>query len=316
MTGLVLHLAALFAATCLGTSLLASALVRSLDARLASIEPRARFRLLFVALLVPLAAAIAVVVGVVLPHQWLGLVDHCLDHPGHLHLCLVHGTPLPQAPLLALAAASLGWSGVRLLGSARNAFRSASALRRIVGAARREGDLRVLPGEAPVAFTAGLLAPAIVVSEAVAADPRRWGAVLEHERAHAACRDPLLRWLADALTAFHLPGLGADLVARLRVAQELAADESAAQAIGCRVHVAETLVEWTRWSCAQPQPDLGFDSGPLALRVHRLLDPETYRSGPSRPRVLVGAAALAVAVLFIALPLHHAVETLFGFFLP
>lgn len=315
MTGLVLHLAALFAAVCLGTSLLTSALVRSLDARLASVEPRARLRLLFVALSIPLAAAVAVVIGVALPHQWLGLVDHCLDHPGHLHLCVVHGTPLPEAPLLVLATFGLAWSLLRLLRSARNAFRSGSALRRIVGAARREGDLRILPGEAPIAFTAGLLTPSIVVSEAVAADPARWGAVLEHERAHAAGQDPLLRWLAEALTAFHLPGAGADLVLRLRVAQELAADESAARAIGCRVQVAETLVEWTRWSCAQPEPDVGFESGPLSLRVRRLLDPETCRPGPSRPSVLLGAAALAVAVLLIALPLHHAVETLFGFFL-
>lgn len=314
--GLALHFAALFAMAWLGGSLLASAIVRSFEARLGSVEPQARLRLILAALSLPLAAGTVVVLGVALPHQWLGLVDHCFGHPGHLHLCFAHGTPLPSPLVLGFGVVTAAWSIHRLIASGRNAFSSARALRRVVDGARVEGDLRVLPGEMPLAFTAGLLSPCVVVSEAVASDPNRWCAVLEHERAHAEGRDPLVRWLAEALTAFHLPVLGAGLVARLREAQELAADETAAKALGCRIQVAETLVEWMRWSTTGQGVGLGFDSGPFALRVRRLLDPETYASGPSGQHLLVGAATLVAALSFITLPLHHAVETLFGFLLP
>ncbi|MEQ9072507.1 MAG: M56 family metallopeptidase [Sandaracinaceae bacterium] len=263
----------------------------------------------------PLAVATLIVVGVAFPHQWLGLVDHCFDHPGHLHLCYVHGAPMPDLLVLCVGLLAAAWSVSRLCVSIAKAWRAVRALRRVLSAARLEGELWVLPGQVPMAFTVGLLSPLIIVSEAVASTSGRWRAVLEHERSHAESRDPLVRWLAETLTAFHAPGVGADLVSRLRDAQELAADERAADAIGCRIRVAETLVEWMRWSHAARESGVGFHSGPFALRVRRLLDPETYRSGPSGSRLLFAVGALVGVVALIALPLHHAVETVFGFLL-
>jgi beta-lactamase regulating signal transducer with metallopeptidase domain len=170
----------------------------------------------------------------------------------------------------------------------------------------------VLPGDAPVAFTVGLASPAVVISEGVFADASRWCAVLAHERAHAADRDPLVRWLAEALTAFHLPPLGARLVAALREAQELAADEQAAVATGCRVEVAEALVDWMRWSHAAREAGVGFHSGPFAARVRRLLDPAPSRPGPSVRGLLLSGVTFGAALAVAAPSLHHAVETAFG----
>lgn len=315
MTGLALHLAALFCVAWLATSLLASAVIRAFEARVAPLEPRARLRLMFAALIAPLGVGTIIVLGVAVPHQWIGLADHCLDHPGHLHVCLLHGAPIPHPLVFGLLVVACAWSVHRLVTSGANAWRSVRALRRVVDAARVQGELRVVPGRAPLAFTAGLLSPCVVVSEAVAVDLERWGAVLEHERAHAKGRDPLVRWIAEALTAFHLPVLGADLVVRLRGAQELVADEMAARAIGCRVEVAEALIEWMRWSHSSPVPGLGFDSGPFALRVHRLLDPEAVRSGPSARHLMILALGFLALISATAFPLHHAVETFFGFLL-
>ena len=212
--------------------------------------------------------------------------------------------------MVSIALLGATWSSGRLSLSIAQSWGGALALRRVLGASRARGELRVLPGPAPVAFTAGLLSPHIVVSDAVLADAPRWQAVIEHERSHLKGRDPLVRWLAGALTAFHVPGVGAGLVARLRDAQEFAADETAAEAVGSRIQVAEALVDWTRWSHASR--GIGFHSGPLAARVHRLLDPELQASGPSSGQLVAVAVALVAAVSSIALPLHHTVETLLG----
>lgn len=312
MIGLALHLIGLFAAVCVVASLLVGAAMHPARARVASLEPDARARLMLAALAAPPFFATLAVTGVALPHQWLGMTDHCIHHPGHLHICFVHGAPMPDALVAVSACIAAAYVLHRLGRSILNALRGALAVRRVLGAARRRGDVWVLPGEAPVAFTVGLARPAVVVSEAVLSRASRWRAVLEHERAHAADRDPFVRWAAEALTAFQVPPLGAALVSQLREAQELRADERAAEAVGCRIEVAETLVEWMRWSHASRDAGVGFDSGPFALRVRRLLDPEPARPGPST-RDLVWAAALLTVTLGLAAPsLHHAVETALG----
>ncbi len=314
MMGLAIHLVALFAAAALGTSLLVAAVVRFARARLGTLEPDAESRLMLAALAAPPFVGALVVAGVAFPHQWLGLSDHCIHHPGHLHLCFVHGAPMPNVVVGTFAAVACVYMVHRLGRALSRALRGALALRRVLSAARREGDLWVLPGDAPLAFTVGLARPAVVISEAVLAGGARWRVVLEHERAHAADRDPLLRWSAELLTAFHLPLLGTALLDRLREAQELGADDRAAEAVGCRLEVAETLVEWMRWNHGIREAGVGFHSGPFALRVQRLLDPAPCRPGPSIGGLLFSAALLATALGLGALSLHHAVETLFGLF--
>lgn len=315
MTSVALHLAALFTAASLGTSLLIGAGLRLARGGLASLEPAARARLMLAALAAPPFVATLVVVAVAFPHQWLGMPDHCLDHPGHLHLCFLHGAPAPDAAVIVVACLGAALIVGRLARAIVGALRAASAVRRVLSAARREGDLWVLPGRAPVAFTIGLTDPAVVISEAVFAEAGRWRAVLEHERAHATDRDPLTRWLAEALCAFHPPSLGAALVERLRDAQELGADQRAAEVVGSRIEVAEALVDWMRWSHTAREAALGFHSGPFALRVRRLLDPEPSRPGPSTLGLLSMGALLAAALGVAAPALHHAVETALGLLL-
>ena len=310
--GLLAHLVAVFGLAWSTTSLVVGALVFLLDRRLSTLHPRAQARIVLLALSVPLLIAMSVVLSVVVPHGAFGLVDHCLDHPGHLHLCVVHGAPLPHPVVAACGTVAALWTAGRLAVAGRTAFRGERAFRRVVDAARREGTLTVLPGVAPVAFTAGLFAPRVVVSERVLAEPTRWQAVIEHERAHAAARDPLMRWVSEALRAFHLPAVHRRLASRLRQAQELAADDAAAVAIGSRVDVAETLIAWMQWARADQATQIGFDSAPFALRIHRLLETDAPRSGPSG-RFLAGCTCAAlVAIGLLTLPLHHAVETALG----
>lgn len=310
MIGLALHLFAIFAVAAFATSVLAGGLSRLSRAR--SFEPRARVTLALVALGAPLVVGLLVVVGIAMPHQWWGALDHCLDHPGHLHLCPVHGAPLPHGMVLGFAAGALTWMLLRLADALVRGWTGTRALRRVVGASRSHGDVRVVAGELPLAFTAGLLRPAVVVSEGVLEAAPRWRAVVEHERAHVARRDPLTRWIAGALASFHLPGLAAHLLDDLRDAQELAADDDAALAIGSRVQVAEALVDWLRWTRETPAAALGFHDGPLGERIRRLLHTPTEHAGPSPRAVALGAMLSALLVSLVTPSLHHVVETAFG----
>ncbi|MFK7990347.1 MAG: hypothetical protein AB8I08_30275 [Sandaracinaceae bacterium] len=122
-----------------------------------------------------------------------------------------------------------------------------------------------------------------------------------------------MRWLAALCTAFHAPGIGSELVAYLREAQEFAADDTSAHAVGSRILVAETLVEWMRWN--HGSDSVGFHSDPLAARVQRLLDPGQQVAGPSNSQLMTATAALVAAIALNMLPLHHAVETLLGIIL-
>lgn len=313
MIDLAAHLIALFATVCLAVSLLVGVGIRLARRRMSELDQDARARLLLTALAAPAFVAALVMGAVSFPHQWLGMADHCLHHPGHLHLCLVHGAPAPSPIVLMLAGAGTLYILARLGRPVANAVRGRWATRRLLRAARREGDLWVLPGHAPVAFTVGLTRPVVVVSEAVLSGAREWNAVLEHERAHVAGRHPLARWLAELFTAFHLPHVGTALTRQLREAQELSADEQAAAAVGSRIAVAEALLDWTRWSHAAQDATVGFHSGPVEVRVlHLLNDPPTARPGPSSRR-LVGAATLVALPLGVAAPaVHHAVETALG----
>ena len=311
MISLALHLIALFAAVSLMTALLVGAAVRLADARVSSLDQAARARLMLALLAAPPFVATLVVAGVSFPHQWLGMVDHCLDHPGHLHLCFVHGAPPPGPVIGMLASIGALYLLVRLARPIVNAVRGGWAVRRLLGVARRQGDVWVLPNDAPMAFTVGLARPTVVVSDAVFGRASEWTVVLEHERAHVAGRHPLARWLAELLTAFHPPRLGASLARQLREAQELSADERAAAAVGSRIAVAEALLDWMRWNHAA-RDAVGFHSGPLEVRVRRLLDPAPSRPGPSS-RGLVCAAAFVATPLGLAAPSrHHAVETALG----
>jgi Zn-dependent protease with chaperone function len=161
-----------------------------------------------------------------------------------------------------------------------------------------------VPGH--VAFVAGFVRPRTYVSEAA----RAWTAVLAHERDHARHRDPLVRLLTRLALALAPPGLGSWLEPRLARAQELAADEAAAGAVGDRLEVARQLVDWARLHAAAPPLALAFGHGDVDERVRLLMDPPRYLAGPSRAQlgaILVGAAS---TTLSLAPSIHRGVEEL------
>jgi Zn-dependent protease with chaperone function len=169
------------------------------------------------------------------------------------------------------------------------------------------GRVRIVRGLPLPAFTAGWLRPVIYVagelSETLSADELT--AVIAHEGAHVAARDParvsVLRFLADSL--FYLPALRrlADDVAD---EAEILADDVAALAGGIgSAAVASAIINLAIWERSHrgqvysPLAAVGFTQRDiLERRVRRLLGEETY-AGTHVTRASVVAA---FAVLFLA----------------
>ncbi len=309
--GLALWLSLLAGIAALATSAASALALWALGARLDRVEPRARARVFAFAALLPLVVTVLVMGAVLLPHPWLGLPEHCVHHDDdHLHLCVMHGAPTPSLAVIALACALAGRVGSSLLMEIARALRASAALRRLRAAGAGSSDLLVrLPIEAPIAFTAGWLRPQVFASSAVADAPER-RAVIAHERDHAAHRDPLVRLVVRLAAASHVPGIGGWIARRLASAQELAADEHAARAVGDRLEVADQIIALAREAASAPRGVAAFAEGEVGRRVRTLLDPPDYVRGPTIAHGLVIVAIAAGATGLGATSIHHALEAL------
>lgn len=177
--------------------------------------------------------------------------------------------------------------------------------------------LRIVPGLPSPAFTAGLLQPRIYISEALASHltGAELGAVIAHEGAHMARRDPLrltvLRALACVL--FWLPALRR-LADDVSDQAELLADDVAAR--DTPLVLASAILNVAQWSSTMrpSSAGVGFSrAGLLEQRVRRLAGEEApVRSHVTRRSLVSAAAALAVVWTSGVLATHplpaHAVD--------
>lgn len=168
--------------------------------------------------------------------------------------------------------------------------------------------LRIVLGLPNPAFTAGLLRPRIYVSEKLAGHlhAAELAAVLAHEGAHVARRDPLRLTLLRALacTLFWLPALRR-LADDVSDQAELLADDAAAR--GQPLVLASAILGVAHWSTKMAHSGVvGFVRADLLeRRVRRLAGEETpVRSHVTR-RSLAGAAAALAVVWTSSLLLTH-----------
>jgi Zn-dependent protease with chaperone function len=283
--------------------------------------PDARHRALLVLAVSPVLLATALVLAVMSPSllalAWPAF-DHCLVHPGHVHLCLVHLPERWNSPVLLV---SLTFVSTFLVGKAalgiRELVRASRLGSRLVARASAAHDLGalVLPTAQPLCLLVGLFRPSILVSkgflDSIAGDELR--AVLRHERAHAERHDTLLRLAARISTVFMLPNARRALLQTLELAAEQSSDEAGASELGDRLGMAEVILKVERVLQVAPVElrafSFSFGGTSVPLRVAALLEPPIQK----RPRLPIALAALLSIALFVASPeLHHATETLLG----
>lgn len=138
------------------------------------------------------------------------------------------------------------------------------------------GRTFLVDDEAPRSYTVGILRPRVVVSVGLLAgmDDQEVQAVFAHEEGHLAARDNLILLVARTLAATFalLPGVRS-AVARLRRAQELAADDFAGRRTGDPLAVASSLQKFARALVpGTTSPGLAFaDEGDVVERIRGLV---------------------------------------------
>lgn len=288
--------------------------------RLTSLPPSARAQRVLAWAALPWAVSALLLALCFLPSVWsvLGVAaDHCpLHDDGHIHLCLAHAPhrPVSLVEWLLLAAGGLTFGAValRVLRAQLATWRAVTALVR--GAGREQGPEGLVASAAPLSVTAGLLRPLVLVSTGLRSrlTPDQLRAVLAHEQAHAGRHDPLRLLTVALLGAAHGPSTRRRLLADLALACEEAADEDAAEAVGDRTLVAESILAVERLLGAAP-PRVGLAVGMAGCaaeaRVEALLrDP--LPPSPARPSRMAIWTAVAAGAVAAAFEIHHLTESL------
>lgn len=320
----MIALLALVVLTCVaiavGGGLLMGPIVPRVTAMLKPLSPDSESRWLRLLALSPLlmagpASLLVVVVG----SGGLWQPHHCDTHGGaHLHLCFSHPPALGTQGWVLLAI-PLGFALWRLARFIRGALHTRRLLRTVLMNAQPEQWGHVIPDvRAPVAFTVGITRPLILVSEGLvdALTAPELKVVIAHERAHAARRDLLWRRLICWGSWPWPRGARRALDEAHTLACERACDELAAEAAGGRVQVAQTLLRIARLAAPSPtrlaKLGFAFSEAAVVARVEALLAPSPTQRLPPNPLVL---GWLTVVVVFVVAsdPIHHAIESLYGF---
>ena len=236
---------------------------------------------------------------------------HCATSmPGWLHLCPVHpgeATLMVPAALLALIA---------LLPGRLRALAALAAEPRGMGGG---AEPMVLDLPRRTAFLLGWRRPTLVVDRQLwsALSPAEQRAVIAHERAHLARRDPLVLMALSALVSVGPRASGVALMRAWLARAEVSADADAASALGDPVAVAEALLRCARLESGATLR-LAWTGGGVEGRVRALLDAAAPGAGrassASRPdmgTVDIAALIVAAGLTLAATPwLHHQLEHL------
>lgn len=247
------------------------------------------------------------------------VADHCLGHSDdHVHLCLVHlpcsaGSLLGWAVLIATLCAGAG-SVARQAWPLWRSHRLLAALGLTSVHDRSRGiDWVDLP--APVALTAGLWSPRILLAETLRStlSTGLLEAVVAHEHAHRRRRDMLRMVAASTLAKAHVPATRRRILIDLHLACEQAADAEAAENVKDPLVVADAILAMSRLAASTPigmhSAVPAFGGSDITARVEHLLGPDTANVSPfafAHWWVLAGSFAALLATN----RLHHLAESL------
>ena len=266
------------------------------------------------------AAIVPVVVGLVaisaLVVQGTVGLDHCQVHDHHAHLCFTHGAAwIERTWIVVTLAVATAIFVARAVIMAASYVRGAQSIRELHRVSRHEGNVSIVESARAFCFVArrGVFVSSRVWSS-LPANERT--AVIAHEHAHMRRGDLGRRFLLESLLLFAAP-LAADRVRAswLRASERLC-DADAAAATAPET-VATAMVSMYRLRAAQPGPSFAFTpaANELAGRIQAVLagGPLGERATVRMVRTtLVMCAAIAIAGIAAAEPLHHAFETLLG----
>ncbi len=161
--------------------------------------------------------------------------------------------------------------------------------------------IRLVQADEPMALTVGYWSPQIVLSSGLLAvlDETELEAVLRHESAHVASRDPLKTLITDCCrTALPFIPAVSYLADRFRTRKELEADSAAIESMGSPLPLASALAKTLAAMPAQTSPGVGLS--PTEARIDALLGRRLPNSNAKLMRV-IATSIPALAVLSVGL---------------
>ncbi|GAA0529507.1 M56 family metallopeptidase [Pigmentiphaga daeguensis] len=302
-------------------TLLIGACEHPLRRALSGRTPSQRARISWWALVTPALAGIAyVLMALAMPSMFEGSARFAAACSAHadtlLHLCVSQPSGNSQSAwlwgALALLVGYAAWLATR---AAAGLWRARRTLASLVRLSRRPGHperLRVLDVDRPMALACGIGHGHILLSTLLMRqlDPTQLRVVLAHEQAHITNRDVLLRLVAAVLSSIQLPSTRRRLLRDLELALEQRCDFAAANEVGCRVAVAETIVAmekiYRQHAREQAPFTMAFFSDFVPERVEALLSPK--QSSVSYLGLMLGILVLAFCSLSVGW-LHSATES-------
>jgi Zn-dependent protease with chaperone function len=300
------------------TAVLSVPLYAWLRNRLIQLPCHARSNLLTLWLLSPALIGLLLAFAGLLP-SWTDsheiATKHCASHTnGMAHLCwfdpVVHlSDTLWQGGGILLAMIMLFniYKGGRLLAKH---WRFQTTLQ-LIGQPDRKANVFHVASEHLFVFSCGLFMPCAFISTRLMEQlsTKQLDVVLTHEQAHCRRRDILRRLFLSLGALFHLPVLRRHLLADLTLSQEQICDEAAAQKIGDRLFVAETIVNLARQLNTQiPEQEIGviaFNGSHIDARVQQLLEPPKPVSRYWGFYITLFFIILFSGMLTITMPMHH-----------
>jgi Zn-dependent protease with chaperone function len=290
----------------------------------ARLAPAAQARLYLLAALVPALVSVAVLIAALAPNfGWIA--DHCTvlgDPHTHPHICADHHVSawpaIPLALLTLMVLLRCAWVVAGRFYALILAFKAHRSLQKASTPDVQPG-VRVLPFPDAQGFVLGLFRPTIYLTQGLVSGRQRQhlAAVLAHERAHLNRYDHWRRFFAGLGLAMHLPILGAWVERRLARAQEMAADEAAAQAVGSAESIAEALVALAKDQAGIPVSEwahsgLAFSGTEIESRVLQLMNGKRGHDWPKLSGLMLGAVIVLATLAATAGEVHHGIEQLLG----
>jgi len=205
-----------------------------------------------------------------------------------------------------------GWRETRRI-SCLTPWRSDSLPRRKIEEFARNSRLglrfRFVEAGEPIAVTVGYWSPQIILSSGLleVLDEAELEAVIRHEAAHVASRDPLRTLIADCCrTALPFIPAVSFLVDRFRTRKELEADVAAIESMGTRLPLASALAKILATMPAKAP--IGVGLSPTEARIDALLGKPIPESSAKAAGVMATSipalAALSAGLYLIASSPH------------
>lgn len=317
--GLMLHLWVIAGCTLIASALIVSVGRRYLLATLSCFGPSARQRFIwFIAGLPWMLGIIAAFLTLVpsVGHALGVTVDHCHTHGNsHGHLCWFHPPEFVWMSWTGLCAVVL--LVIASLASVVNLFhlwKQRTHLKTLLAFSNKDdAGNYILDSKIPSAFTAGLVAPKILLSRSLitALSDEELRIVQRHEQVHQLRRDPLKLWIFNLLLCVFLPAARRDLVTALELSMEQTVDAEVARHDDPTT-VATTLIKVNRLNLhylRQQANACAFSATAVEERIQQLLKTDKGRRFPWGS-FLVCFAILMAGAVYNADGLHHVIETL------